>query len=167
MRPACTIQSPALRQLSSSRLPCAATRLTSSTRPTNPPPGAMGIDQPESVRPQMKKLRMYALTAPRVPMRTCASVHATTRIINRARQTMVSLREVSPSQRRDAILVKVEALQEVDEVWPGRRHRTGIADHLHEPGVALKDQHASDHPALRRALAGEVVERKWARLGGD
>ena len=43
---------------------------------------------------------MYALTAPNTPMRTWASVQATTRTIKSTRQTMASLSDVSASRTR-------------------------------------------------------------------
>src|SRR5206468_10056650 len=114
-----------------------------------------------------RKLRTYALTAPRVPRRICASVHATTSTIKSARQAMVSLREVSASQRRELILVKVEALQEVDEVGPRGGDRPCISNHLHEPGISLEERQASHHAALLLAFAGEVVDRERTGLRLD
>src|SRR6266702_8806867 len=106
-----------------------------------------------------------------MPRFTCASVQATTSTISRARQTMVSVSEVSRSssaQPTRSILVRVvtaEALQEVDEVDPGRRDRLLVARHLHEPGAAADRGKTRHHPALLLPVAREVVERDGPGLG--
>src|SRR6266568_5792136 len=113
-----------------------------------------------------------------MPRFACASVQATTSTISSARQTMVSLSEVSRSsshQPTRSILVRVvtalvrvvtaEALQEVDEVDPGRRDRLLVARHLHEPGAAADRGKTRHHPALLLPVAREVVERDGPGLG--
>src|SRR5512141_2708457 len=169
MRPAWMIQRPDFFQLSSSRLPWAATRLTARTRPTRAPPGRSGIIQSvPGTSHQTRKLVMYLLTAPKVPSSTWASVQRTTRTIRSARQGMVSLREVMASQARMwRGLVKAQRLQEVDEVRPGRSDGIGVANHLDEPAIPACRERSGDHARLHRALAREVVDRDRARRGLD
>src|SRR6185369_3034928 len=133
IRPACTIQRPAFFHDSSSRRPCAARRFAARTSPTRAPPGKIAIDQPApGTSNHTKNDRMYAFTAPSVPRCTWASVHATTRIISDERHTIVSFRDVRPSQSRIWMdLVKAQALQEAHEIAAGGTDGLGVANHLH------------------------------------
>src|SRR4051794_24508563 len=106
---------------------------------------------------------MYALVAPSTPRRTCDSVQAITSTLRMARQAMVSLREVATAQRRALrSTIDMEALDEVDEVGTRRGHRSRVAQHLEEPGVAAHHGERGDHAAL---LAVQFVEREGARPG--
>src|SRR5437867_474371 len=167
MRPAWITQSPALRQLSSRRLTCAATRFATSTRPTRAPPGKTGIlTFDPGTRNHTRKLRMYAFTAGSTPRVTCASVHATTSTIKRARQIRVSLRDVNASQARPLIRgITAEALEEASEIRSHSANRTGVPEHLQEPGVPVDGRKPGDQPALLLPFAREVVDRDGPRLG--
>src|SRR3954469_232687 len=167
--PACTIHRPTLRTLRSSRFTCAATRFTVSTRPTRAPPGNTGIERAvPGTSQKTRKLRTYASTAAREPIRTWASVHATTSTIRSARQTMLTCKDARASQARTANgLVRgddMDAFHERDELLASSADRSGIAEHLDEQGSAVGRRERHDHPALLLALAREVIDVEWTCL---
>src|SRR5690349_19691833 len=104
---------------------------------------------------------MYWFTATYTPRLTCASVHATTSTMRSARQAMVSFRDVSASQIRLVRSVRgieAQAPQQVVEVGPGGFDLRLVAQHLDEPGAAVRLEQRRDHARLLRAFAGELVD---------
>src|SRR3954463_12894323 len=166
--PACTIHRPTLRTLSSSRFTWAATRFTVSTRPTRAPPGNTGIERAvPGTSQKTRKLRTYASTAAREPIRTWASVHATTSTIRSARQTMLTCKDARASQARTAnglVRGDMDAFHERDELLASSADRSGIAEHLDEQGSTFDRRERDDHPSLLLAVAREVIDVEWTCL---
>src|SRR5207248_1514643 len=104
----------------------------------------------------------------REPIRTWASVHATTSTIRSARQTMLTCNDARASQARTANgLVRrddMDAFHERNELLASSAYRNGIAEHLDEQGSASDRRERHDHPALLLAVAREVIDLEWTCL---
>src|SRR5512137_3214221 len=112
---------------------------------------------------------MKTSTAPKVPRSTWASVQATTSTMRAPRQAMVSLREerTFPMDCSVELGVKAEALQDADEVGPGRGHGPCVANHLHEPAISAGEEDPRHHAGLHGPVAREVEDRHRAGRGAD